>query len=447
MMSVRKVLIVEDDDLMQGMLEDALKGKGYSILITGTGPEAWGKFQDSSFDIVLADYKLPGMDGIELLKRIKKISPETIVIIMTAYGTVESAVEAMKFGAYDFITKPFLSEELNHLIEKGFELQNLKLENKLLRQELDQKFSLGNIIGKSKSMQEVYRLIEVVAGTDSTVLIQGESGTGKELIAEAIHHLSERKEKPLIKVSCAALPETLLESELFGHEKGAFTGAASRKTGRFELAHRGTIFLDDVDDLHPGIQVKLLRVLQEKQFERVGGTNTLNVDVRVLSASKTNLKELVNKGQFRDDLFYRLNVVPVNLPPLRQRAEDVPLLLTHFVQQFNQRLKKHIVLSPAALQELINYEWPGNIRELENLIERLITVTTKKRIEPEDLPILTRQNVNRPSESLKSVVIEAESEHIRNVLASTGGKKKEAAKILNITPKTLWQKMKMYNIE
>jgi DNA-binding NtrC family response regulator len=441
-----KILVVEDDDLMQGMLKDALGPMGHELVLAADGVEAWETFGQGGFDLVLADYKLPRMDGIQLLKKIKAARPDAIVILMTAYGTVESAVEAMKSGAYDFITKPFLSEEIVHLVRKGMEFLELKRENVRLRQTLEERVALGSIIGKSRPMQELFRLIEVVAPMQSTVLIQGESGTGKERVADAIHHLSPRRNKPLIKVSCAALPETLLESELFGHEKGAFTDAATRKIGRFELADKGSLFLDDIDDLNPNVQVKLLRVLQEKELERVGGVQTIKIDVRMIAATKSDLQEKIKKGRFRSDLFYRLNVVPMLLPPLRERKEDIPLLVGHFLKKFNGMMKKDVVLSDEVLSRFMKYNWPGNIRELENLIERLVTVTVTKTVRGEDLPQVFRETVRWSPSLLKNVVMESEKEHILRVLDLTGGKKKEAAGLLGITPKTLWQKLKEYKL-
>jgi len=442
----RKILVVEDDDLMQGMLKDALGPMGHELVLAADGIEAWEAFEQCDFDLVLADYKLPRMDGIQLLKRIRAARPDAIVILMTAYGTVESAVEAMKSGAYDFITKPFLSEEIVHLVRKGMEFLELKQENIRLRRTLEERVTLGSIIGKSRVMQELFRLIEVVAPMQSTVLIQGESGTGKERVADAIHHLSSRRNKPLIKVSCAALPETLLESELFGHEKGAFTDAATRKIGRFELADKGSLFLDDIDDLNPNVQVKLLRVLQEKELVRVGGEQTVKIDVRMIAATKSDLQEEIKKGGFRSDLFYRLNVVPMHLPPLRERREDIPLLVGHFLKTFNVMMKKNVALSDEVLSRFMKYNWPGNIRELENLVERLVTVTVTKTVRGEDLPQAFRETIQWSPSPLKNVVIASEKEHILRVLGWTGGKKKDAAELLGITPKTLWQKMKEYKL-
>jgi len=332
-MDRQKILLVEDDELMQEMLCNFFKKKGYEVILAGDGEEGWEEFKKNDCNLVLLDYKLPKMNGIRLLQKIKELTPEMIVIIMTAYGTIERAVNAMKMGAFDYITKPFHTEELIILVQRSLELQQLKQENVLLRKELKQRYSLGNIIGKSKTMQRVFELIETISREKATVLIRGESGTGKEMVAETIHHLSLRKDKPLIKVSCGTLSETLLESEMFGHEKGAFTGALKMKKGRFELAQNGTIFLDDIDDLCLKVQMKLLRILQEKEFERVGGTKTIKLDVRVIAATKIDLGQAVRQGEFREDLYYRLNVVPIVLPPLRERKDDIPHLLKYYLNR------------------------------------------------------------------------------------------------------------------
>ncbi|NQT25872.1 sigma-54-dependent Fis family transcriptional regulator [candidate division KSB1 bacterium] len=437
-----KCLVIEDDDLMQGMLKEALIENGISVTLAETGDQGWTLFQEEIFDLVITDFKLPGMDGLTILEHIKSKSPEAMVILITGYGTIEGAVKAMKLGAFDYLTKPFLSEELIHLVQKALEFQNLRLENKRLKKELLNKYSVENIIGKSKPMQDVFRLMEVVAPSPTTVLIQGESGTGKERVAEAIHQLSDRKNKPLIKVSCAALPENLLESELFGHEKGAFTNAIKRKLGRFEMAHQGSLFLDDVDDMHPGIQVKLLRVLQERELVRVGGTETISVDVRLITATKTDLKLKIEDGSFREDLYYRLNVVPILLPPLKERVDDIPLLIQHFTDKFCARCGKNLTFSESAMTLLMNYHWPGNIRELENTIERLVTVSQKGNIDISDLPENFRNKPHWKPQSIKSAVAEAEAYHIQKVLKMTNGHKKQAAEILGITPKTLWVKLK-----
>lgn len=445
-MNKHRILVVEDDDLMQGMLNDSLTTEGYDVTLASDGLEGLKNIQKREFDLVLLDVKLPKMNGIKLLQKIKEISPETIVIIMTAFGTVETAVQAMKMGAFDYITKPFITDELILIMKKGLELQKLKRENILLRKELTHQYSLGDIIGKSKEMQKIFQLIKIIAPSKSTILIQGESGTGKELIAKAIHQLSLQKDRPLIKVSCGALPETLIESELFGHEKGAFTNALKLKKGRFERAHNSTLFLDEVDDMSPIVQLRLLRILQEKELERVGGTETIKVDIRFIAACKVDLLMLVKEGKFREDLYYRLNVVPIILPSLQTRSIDIPLLVNHFLNNYNLQLNKNVEMSTEALQRLMSYNWPGNIRELENLIERLVTISVKNQITAQDLPENFRIKKKWSSDKIKMVVQEVEKEHILKILEQTNWKKKETAEILGISTKSLWEKLKKYNI-
>jgi DNA-binding NtrC family response regulator len=442
----KKILIVDDEELIRITLNNSLKKEGYEVLLASDGEEGFNKFKEEKPPVVLCDLKLPKIDGITLLKKIKEINKETIVIMITAYGTIESAVCAMKLGAYDYITKPFLMEDIIMLIKRAFEIYYLREENKLLREKLKGIGRLEGIIGKSEKMQEVYQIIKTVAKTDATCIIYGETGTGKELVAEAIHNLSLRKDKPLVKVSCAILSESLLEAELFGYEKGAFTGAYTRKLGRFELANKGTIFLDDVDDIKPDLQVKLLRVLQEREFERIGGQETISVDVRVICASKIDLKEMVKEKKFREDLYYRLNVIPIYLPPLRERKEDIPLLLEHFIDKYAK--DKKIKFSEDAIEVLMSYHWPGNIRELENVIERIIVLQEKEIVSKEDVSFIKEELIKeREGKSIDEVLREKEKEYIIKVLEKTGGKKKEAAEILGITYKTLWQKMKEYGIK
>jgi len=447
----KKILIAEDEEIMRITLQDGLSKEGYQVTTAGDGREGLEKFGQGDFDLVIADLRMPKLDGIQLLKEVKHLSPETPVIMITAYGTIETAVQAMKLGAYDYLTKPLLIEELLMMMEKIFQFQHLQRENLLLRQALKERYKLGNLIGKNKKMQEIYRLIETVAQVDTTVLIYGETGTGKRLVAQAIHSNSPRKNNPFVEVSCAALPESLLESELFGYEKGAFTSALHRKEGRFEWADGGTIFLDDVDDMKPEIQVKLLRVLEQGEFERIGGTNTISVDVRVIAASKKNLEQTVS---FREDLYYRLHVVPVHLPPLRERKDDVPLLIHHFVKEYADKMGKKVSgVSPEALTLMMEYNWPGNVRELENTIERAVALTHKEEVLPEDLPATIRgEGKATPTfetgrlKPVKDILREAEMEHIREVLKATEGRKDKAANILGISRKTLWEKIKAYEI-
>ncbi len=442
-----RILIIEDDDLMLNMLEDNLGRSGYSTSSAVDGLEGIEKFRKNDFELVILDLKLPKLDGISVLKRIKETSPEAVCVIMTGYGTVETAVQAMKIGAFDYLTKPFLAEEMILIVKNGLELQSLKKENMILKNRIGPSGSLVNIIGKSRLMENVFRLIESVAQYNTTVLVQGENGTGKELAAEAIHKLSPRRDGPLIKLNCSALPEALLESELFGHEKGAFTDAIRRKIGRFELADGGTIFLDDIDDMQPSAQVKLLRVLQQREFERVGGTETIKTDVRVISATKADLREKVKDGSFREDLYYRLNVVPVNLPPLRERSDDIPALAAHFLNKFNTAMQKDTELNPAVLQAMARYYWPGNIRELENLIERLVSLASSREITVSALPSYFLEKNEWKESSLDTVVRQAEKAHILLTLEHSGGVKKKAAEMLGISAKTLWEKSKEYGID
>ncbi len=381
------ILIVDDEKNYLLVLEALLVDAGYEIITCDSASQALEVTSSHDLDLVITDMRMPGVDGMEFLAQLQGRQPELPVIMMTAYATVEKAVEAMKRGAFDYITKPFKNEELILTIRKAIEMHRLKQENRLLSQELQGRFKFDNIVGKSKVMRQVYAIIEKVAQTRASVLVTGESGTGKELIARAIHFNSTRRDKPFISVNCSALPETLLETELFGHERGAFTGAITRRKGRFELAHNGTLFLDEVGDMSAALQVKLLRVLQEMKFERVGGTTTLQVDARLVAASNRNLRREVEIGRFRQDLYYRLKVVHIKVPPLRDRRDDIPLLVHHFlkkVAQANGLPAKGV--SHEALKYLYQYDWIGNVRELENVIERAVILCDGDEIRPQDLP-------------------------------------------------------------
>jgi two-component system NtrC family response regulator len=412
--------------------------------------------EDADLDLVITDMKMPGMSGMELLEASKRRKPELPVIMMTAYGTIEMAVEAMKKQAYDYITKPFQNEELKLTVQKALQNHRLIKENRLLTEALSDRYQYGKIIGKSKPMLEIYDLIRKVAQSKASVLITGPSGTGKELIAKAIHYDSPRKERPFISVNCGALTETLLESELFGHEKGAFTGAISMKKGRFELADGGTLFLDEVGDMPPSLQVKLLRVLQEMEFERVGGTKTIEVDVRVLSASNRKLKENVAEGVFREDLFYRLNVIHIEVPPLKERKEDIRLLVHHFIEKYRQdEGKGKIELAPETWKALYSYPWPGNVRELENVIERAVVLNSGALIEFGDLPPEFSEkplelDVDRfisPDAELQPTLERIEEKMIRRALAEANNVQAHAAEMLGITKSLIQHKMKKYNIQ
>lgn len=383
-----RILIVDDEKSIRESLCAILAHSGYYVLAVEDGYKALDKIKDEEWDLALVDMKMPGIDGMQVLQEIQVIKPNIAVVIITGYGTVENAVAAMKKGAVDYIMKPFSANEICIRVEKVLEKTRLVSENIYLRQELASRYKFDNIIGKSKVMQEIFRLIEKVAPTDSTILIRGESGTGKELIARAIHHNSLRKDKKFIAVDCGGLPETLLESELFGHVKGSFTGAIVTKRGLLEVASGGTFFLDEVGDLSIGIQSKLLRVLQEKEFRQVGGVKSIKVDIRLITATNRDLEAMIEEKTFREDLFYRLNIVPIYLPSLKERQEDIPSLVNHFLKRYNTIRNKDIMgVSPEAMNLLIEYDWPGNVRELENIIERSVIMNEGKFIEVEHLPM------------------------------------------------------------
>jgi two-component system NtrC family response regulator len=449
------VLIVDDEKNYLVVLEALLAPEGYEIMTVDNAQAALGLIEEADLDLLITDMKMPGMSGMKLLEASKKIKPELPVIMMTAYGTIEMAVEAMKKQAYDYITKPFRNEELKLTVQKALQNHRLIKENRLLTEALSDRYRYGKIIGKSKPMLEVYDLIRKVAQSKASVLITGPSGTGKELIAKAIHYDSPRKERPFISVNCGALTETLLESELFGHEKGAFTGAIAMKKGRFELADGGTLFLDEVGEMTPSLQVKLLRVLQEMEFERVGGTKTIEVDVRVLSASNRNLKEDVAQGSFREDLFYRLNVIHVEVPPLKERKEDIRLLVHHFIEKYRQdEGKSKIDLAPETWKALYSYPWPGNVRELENVIERAVVLNSGDLIESGDLPPEFSEkpqelDIDRfisPGAELQPTLEKIEEKMIRRALVQADNVQAHAAEMLGITKSLIQHKMKKYNI-
>jgi len=457
MAMVPKMLIIDDEPLMRITLQDSLVGEGYEVVAAETGRKGVDLLRKNQWDIIITDLKLPDLEGIEILKEAKSLNPSTEVILITAYGSIDSAVSAMKEGASDYLTKPFSMDELLLIIKRLLRMKQLEEENLSLKKRVEERYGLEGLVGKSPQMLKIYDLIETVAQTDTTVLVNGENGTGKELVANAIHLQSPRKNGPFIKVNCAALPETLLETELFGHEKGAFTGAIRQRKGRFELADGGTLFLDEIGDVSPAVQVKLLRVLQERQFERVGGNDTISVDVRMICATQKDLKEEIRKGTFREDLYYRLNVVPIVLPPLRERREDVLLLSDHFISRFSKKMGKEITgLSEEGKALLLKYPFPGNIRELENMLERAIALIKGKIIQPEDLPDevcgqpSSIQDVCkriRGSKPLASATKLFEKEYIQSVLEKTKGKKGQAADMLGISRKTLWEKIKELEIE
>jgi len=446
------ILIVDDDDAHRKMLAAVLSTEGYRIQEADDGDTACRLVEKNRLDLVLMDLRMKRMDGDVAQKKMAGINPDLPVVIMTAYGSVRSAVEALKSGADNYLTKPIDIDELKILVKKTLQQRQLKDENRDLKEQLGKRFDLGNIIGNSPSMRAMIETLMLVAPSEATVLIQGESGTGKELVASALHHNSPRKSNPFIKVNCAALPETLLESELFGHEKGAFTGAAGPRKGRFERADRGTLFLDEIGEMAPATQAKILRVLQEREFEPVGGSRSIRVDARILSATNRNLEEEIAANRFREDLYYRLNVVTITVPPLRERLPDIPLLAEHFLDRYaakNHRTFKGIV--PQAMDLLIRYSWPGNVRELENVIERAVIMASGDRIETEHLP--NAINDQERSSTGRSPVLpsgrslkEVEKEMILQTLDDKGGNRTKTAKILGISRRTLQLKLKEYGI-
>ena len=447
-----RILVVDDEESHRIMLRAVLQEEGYQVAEAADGPDAIRAVEQEPFDLILLDIRMTTMDGIETLTEIRKVSPFVPVLMMTAYASVKTAVEALKAGAFEYLTKPLDIEELKILMEKALEHYHLREENLALRERLGDRFDFSKIIGKSGKMKEVFDLLAQVAPTDATVLILGESGTGKELVANAIHHNSPRANQPFIKVACAALPETLLESELFGHEKGAFTGAIARKEGRFQLAHRGAIFLDEVGEMSAATQAKILRVLQEKEFEPLGSTRVAKVDVRVIAATNKHLEKEVREGRFREDLFYRLNVVPVSLPPLRERKEDIPALASHFLSIYREKNKKELrEISGKALDLLVRYDWPGNIRELENCIERAVVIARGEIIAPADLPpqiqALSSEKEDSEVRFPSGISLqEVEKALILRTLEDTGGNRSRAAEILGINRRTLQMKLKEYGM-
>jgi two-component system response regulator HydG len=444
---VMRVLVVDDDQAIREALSRTLEKFGYEVVLAEDGQAGLDRIREGGIHIVLADLKMPKMSGQELLKATKALSPDAEVIVITGHGTIEDAVEAMKEGAYDFITKPFKRIQLEKTIKKAAEKQALVLRNRQLQARLDELEGAEQIIGTSPVMLKTLDLVRQVAPSAATVLIQGESGTGKEVIANAIHHGSLRRDRAFIKVNCAALPETLLESELFGYERGAFTGAVSRKEGRFELADCGTLFMDEIGELSPATQAKLLRVLQAGEFERVGGTRTLKVDVRLVTATNADLAALVREKRFREDLYYRLNVIAVQLPPLRERREDIPLLAHHFLRRYAAKNAKTVGgFTEEAMDLLQTYAWPGNVRELENVVERAVVLTRSSMISPADLP----ETLVRSDQAARHLVIsigtpleEVEDRLIEETLRYTKGDKTLAAKLLGIATRTIYRRVKV----
>ncbi|MDI6791293.1 MAG: sigma-54 dependent transcriptional regulator [bacterium] len=451
-----RIIVVDDNNDERELLAEILSTEGYNVIPLNDGEKALQKLKELPVNIVITDLKMPGLDGLQLLSIIKESYPNVDVILVSGYGTIGDAVEAMKYGAFEYVTKPIRINELKIIVKKVMEQQMLKEENRMLRKKLEGKDGVCNmIIGRESKMQEIYHLIETVADSNTNILIRGESGTGKRVVAQTIHYNSYRKDRPFVEVSCGALPETILESELFGHVRGAFTGAIRDKVGRFELANGGTIFLDEIDAFSPNLQVKLLHVIQDKEFERVGDSKTLKVDVRIVAATNRDLDEEIAKRRFREDLYYRLNVVSMTLPPLRDRIGDIPLLVEHFLDKYSRQANKEVMgIQEEATKMLIRYNWPGNVRELENVIERAVVLAKSNSITAEDLPKSfhsARDRRNKPQvkggrRNLRESLEEPEREIISNVLKRTNWNRKRAAEILGINRTTLYNKMRKYGL-
>ena len=456
-MSSERILLIDDSPDILANLSEYLRNEGYEVETSADGEKALSMIERKFFDIILTDLMMPNLNGMEVLKYVTENSRDSICMILTGYGTIKNAVEAVKLGAVDYLTKPVKMDEILITLKRALEFRDLKRENQNLKNQLKRKYKFENIIGDSEKMHRIFETIEKVADTDSTILILGESGTGKELIAKAIHYNSYRREGPFVPVNCAAIPSELLESELFGHEKGAFTNAIRTRIGRFELANGGTVFLDEIGDMSPNLQSKLLRVLQERQFERIGGVKTVKVDIRIIAATHQDLKVTVQEGKFRQDLYYRLNVIPMQVPPLRERKSDIPLLAHQFLNYFNKSKKRRIQgIDREAMNHLSEYHWPGNVRELENIIERVVILTNNDTITVQDLPekiqTLSREDQQLlfeiPEEgiSLDHAINEFEKKLILQALDKTGWIKNKAAQLLNLNRTTLIEKIKRQNL-
>jgi two-component system response regulator AtoC len=451
----KRILIVDDEESFRHMLSVILIKEGYEVETSSNGEEGLQKASASPFDQILCDIRMPRMDGLVFLREIKKSGVEATVIMMSAYGTVDTAIEAMKLGAYDYISKPFKPDEIILTLRKSEEREQLRRENQLLRKEVGKEYSFENIVSKNEKMQKIFDVIKKVSQYKSTVLITGESGTGKELVARALHYNSDRSQSPFIAVNCGAIPENLLESELFGHAKGAFTDAIRTKKGLFEEADGGTLFLDEIGELPGQLQVKLLRVLQDGEIRRIGESKPIQIDVRIVAATVRDLSKEVNEGRFREDLFYRLNVLPIHIPPLRERKEDIPLLIQHFIGKYNQAMNKYVAdIDHKAMDTLMNYKWYGNVRELENTIERAIVLSEKNNIELENLPIEIQnfkeefqlEVLSEEEYSIKKASKSLEINLIKKALRRTKGNHTHAARLLELSHRALLYKIKEYGI-
>ena len=454
-----RILVVDDEESIREFLDIMLRKEGYDVTCVEDGQKAQDILKKKSFDMIISDLQMPNVTGIELLKHVRANYNDLLFMLITAFGTTETAVEAMKMGAYDYITKPFKIDEVRINIANALKSRNLEVENRVLKKELEREFSFGNLVGNSEAMHRIFDLIKRVAETPTNVLITGESGTGKEVVAKAIHYNGPLKERPFITINCGAIPESLMESEMFGHKKGSFTGAIADKAGLFEVADGGTLFLDEVGELPVSIQVKLLRAIQERVIRRVGGTDDTKVDVRIIAATNRNLEEMVADGTFRQDLFYRLNVINIKTPSLRERRDDIPLLANHFLQKYNQRLSKNIgTISREAMELMKKYDYPGNVRELENIIERTVALEGGATILPESLPPFVNTPTGRKMASshdieitdegidLEKVVGQIEKELLIKAIHAAGGVKKKAAKLLNITFRSMRYRVEKYNL-
>jgi DNA-binding NtrC family response regulator len=457
--TTKHLLIVEDEASLREVVSERLADQGYEVVQAANGEEALDRLAEFAFDIVITDLRLPGIDGGKVLEAAVARYPEIIGIVVTGYGTVKDAVEAIKRGATDFVTKPFQFDELLHVLDSALEQRRLKSENAYLRSQLERRYSFQGIVGRCRPMRDLFQLLETVSATNSTILVHGETGTGKELVARAIHHNSPRRPNQFVAINCSAIPETLLEAELFGHVRGAFTGAVGNRVGRFEQAHKGTLFLDEVGTMGAPLQMKLLRALQEREVERVGDSRTIKVDVRVIAATNSDLGKLVAEGRFREDLFYRLNVIPVKLPPLRDRKEDIPLLVHYFLERFCRELsppRPAMTVSQQAMRQLMAHGWPGNVRQLENALERGVALSAgRTQIEVADLPPDVQELGDAPVSGgfalpedgidFQEYVSHVERELIRQSLERTGGNKGRAAQLLNLKRTTLVEKLKRLN--
>jgi two-component system response regulator PilR (NtrC family) len=456
---MKKLLIVDDEKSMREFLAIVLRKEGYYVAAVGDGESALRLLEQDIFDLVMTDMKMPGMDGLALLRAVKQLSPRTVVLMITAFASTENAVEAMRAGAYDYLTKPFQIDEVKLLIHKALDHRSLEEENRRLKEQFHDLEGFEQLIGRSPGMQRVLELINKVADNNSNVLIFGESGTGKELVARALHSRSHRKDKPFVTINCSALPEPLLESELFGHMKGSFTGAVSNKEGLFEVAHEGTIFLDEIGDTPAAIQVKLLRVLQEKEFRRIGGTKDIHVDVRVIAATNKDLEKAIADGTFREDLYYRLDVIPIHLPPLRERRDDIPMLVEHFLGKYGRAAAVPVTgLAPGALQIITSHEWRGNVRELEHLVERAVTLSTGPLLTPDLLTVCLQRPDSAASSvitdqlppngiDLESMVSQLERKLLLQALERSDGIKKRAAELLGLNFRSFRYRLEKYGIK